>query len=186
MIIRLEPPHGVPPLLIGMSIDESRDAVALWGDVEELPATPGRAFALRARDEDLTRDVFAYFEDGAGGGVTAVEVWRPEPATRPGANVQVRYGELDVFGLPADDVLRILRDRGVEVDESDPFYPSCPRLLLGFNREGGAHADEETGMARFFESVLVSYPGYDDPERLAAERMRLEEDLRWHGIVPPR
>lgn len=134
----------------------------------------------------LTRDVFAYFEDGAGGGVTAVEVWRPEPATRPGANVQVRYGELDVFGLPADDVLRILRDRGVEVDESDPFYPSCPRLLLGFNREGGAHADEETGMARFFESVLVSYPGYDDPERLAAERMRLEEDLRRHGIVPPR
>lgn len=158
MIIRLQPPEGVPPLLIGMSIDEARNVMALWGNPEEVFDSPGEVPRLRVRDEGLTRDIFAHIGDD--GKVSAIEVWRPVLSKLQGEAVHVLYGDVDVFALPANDIIRFLRDRGVEVDESDPFYPSCPQLTLGFNREGGDDVEDESGISRFFESVLVARPGY--------------------------
>jgi hypothetical protein len=158
MIITLQPPEGVPPLLIGMSIDEARDAMTLWGDPEDVSTLPGEARRLRVRNETLTRDIFAHINDV--GTVSAIEIWRPTFSERQIEKVEVLYGDIDMFASPASDVLRQLRSQGVEIDESDPFYPSCPQLTLGFNREGGSDVDEESGVSRFFESILVAGPGY--------------------------
>ncbi|WP_285780800.1 hypothetical protein [Microtetraspora sp. NBRC 13810] len=141
-----------------MSIDEARNAMVLWGSPEEMFAAPGEAPRLRVRDEDLTRDIFAHIGDE--GRVSAIEVWRPVPSKHQSEAVHVLYGAVDMFALPASDIIHFLRDQGVEVDESDPFYPSCPQLTLGFNREGGDDIEGESGVARFFESVLVARPGY--------------------------
>ncbi|MEU6410992.1 hypothetical protein [Microbispora sp. NPDC046933] len=141
-----------------MSIDEARNVMTLWGSPEDVFAAPGEAPRLRVRDEGLTRDIFAHIGDD--GTVSAIEVWKPIPSKCQGEAVRVLYGDMDIFALPANDVIRSFRDRGIEVDESDPFYPNCPRLTLGFNREGGDDIEGELGVARFFESVLVARPGY--------------------------
>lgn len=159
VIIRLQPPEGVPPLLIGMSIDEARNAMAVWGDPREERPAPGEVYRLRVYDAGLTRDVFAYFEDEEK--VSAIEVWKPEDSKH--GTVRVLFGDIDVFSLPADEVMRALRARGIHVDETDPYYPYCPELVLGFTREGGEDVvDEESGLARYFQSVVVAPPGYYD------------------------
>ncbi|WP_370943405.1 hypothetical protein AB5J62_30460 [Amycolatopsis sp. cg5] len=99
MIFDLDPPRGVAPVLIGMGIEEARNAMGRWGLPEDVVGgiTPG----LRVRDPLLAYDVFAHFEDGSS--VTAIEVWRPlgeSPAS-------VVWRGIDIFKSPADIVLML-------------------------------------------------------------------------------
>ncbi len=157
MIIRLSPPAGVPPLTIGMSVDEALEAMSVWGEPRRLPPGPGRPPELRVEQDG--RDVFAFFEDGAT--LTAVEIWRPV-----GGDVTVLWEDVDMFATPADDILRQFRDRGITVDDSDPERPFLPDVTIGLNREGGPEAGPD-GIGRYIESVVVGPPGYyemDFPE----------------------
>jgi hypothetical protein len=152
MIIRLSPPAGVPPLTIGMTVAESLAAMSVWGAPRDITPGPGRTPELRVEKDG--RDIFAYFEDGAT--LTAVEIWRPV-----GGDVTVLWDGLDMFGTPADDILRRFRDRGITVDDSEPERPFCPDLTIGLNREDGPGAGPD-GVGRFIESVVVGPPGYYD------------------------
>ncbi|MFD8495712.1 hypothetical protein [Amycolatopsis sp. NPDC059657] len=151
MIFDLDPPRGVSPVLLGMSVNEARSAMGHWGLPEDVVGgiTPG----LRVRDSRLEFDVFAHFEDGSS--VTAIEVWRPLGES----SASVVWQGVDIFGNSADVVLRKIRDLGNGIDESDPRSPCCPDVAIGFNRTGGP---EFAGPAlpEFFESVLIAESGY--------------------------
>lgn len=68
---------------------------------------------------------------------------------------------IDVFSTPASEVFESLRNRGVLLDVDDVFYPVCPDLVIGFNREGSEERDpDDPRLSKFFESVLVAAPGY--------------------------
>lgn len=151
MQFKLDPPRGLPPLLIGMSRSEARGAMGFWGVPEEVAG--GMTPELRVRDSQLSFDVFAHFEDGAT--VTAVEIWRPLGDAAPA----VTWRGIDVFKTPPDLVLQRIRESGAEVDDSDPLNPFCPELTIGFNRSGGPEF-VGPGLPPWFESVLVAEPGY--------------------------
>ncbi|MCP2257441.1 hypothetical protein LX15_001126 [Streptoalloteichus tenebrarius] len=150
MDIRLSPPVGVSSVRLGMNQAEARQAMRHWAEPE---VVEGEFLGLRAKAKDLAFDIFALFEGGDS--VSAIEVWRPESE-----QVRVIFEGMDVFGLPASDVLRALRGRGIVVDESDPYYPCCPDLALGFNRAGDSGGSTPEGLSVLFESVLVAAPGY--------------------------
>jgi hypothetical protein len=158
LVINLVAGHGVPPLRFGMSIAEAHDALREWGT--PVGATgPGRGLPrLRVRDAVLTRDIFALFELGDER-LSAVEVWRPEEGDD---TVTVRFAEIDVFAAPAEDVIHQLEGRGFAIDQSDPFFPKCYRVMLAFNRDGGDDRDDR-GLSRYFESVTIAPPEYWRP-----------------------
>lgn len=150
--IELAPPGGVPPLVFGMSRAEASEAMRGWGEPRDGADTASRS--LNVRDDGLTRDVYAHFDEGDR--LTSVVIWRPEPGE---VHVVVRFRDIDVFGQPADAVLEALRQRGYVVDTSDRYFPLCKDIALGFNREGGEDCDDE-GLARHFNSVLTAAPGH--------------------------
>jgi hypothetical protein len=135
-----------------MSVDEAQEAMSVWGTPRRLAPGPGGSPELRVEKDG--RDIFAFFEDGAT--LTAVEIWRPV-----GGDVTVLWDGVDMFGTPADDILRQFRARGITVDDSDPERPFCPDLTIGLNRENGPGAGFD-GVGRFIESVVVGPPGYYD------------------------
>ena len=152
LTINLVAGQGAPPLRFGMSKAEARDALSIWGTPEEEDSVS--TTRLRVRDPQLTRDIFAHFERDER--LTAIELWRPEPGDTV---VNVMFGELDLFSGPAEEIMGQLRSQGIAVDQSDPFFPSCPEIALGFNRDGGDDRDDR-GLSRYFESVLIAPPGY--------------------------
>ncbi|WP_378734673.1 hypothetical protein [Nocardia brasiliensis] len=153
MNIELDPPVGIPPVLIGMSREEAFRALGVWGSPELLTGPTDR---LRVRDAELNVDIFVHLESADE--VTAIEIWRPED---PSADIVVEFHELDVFRTPAREVLAELRSQGVRIDDSDRYYPNCPELTLGFNLEGDGSAGlDEEGLSIYFESALVAGPGY--------------------------
>jgi hypothetical protein len=154
LVINLVANEGVPPLRFGMSVAEVDEALSVWGTPESASAPNDTTTKLRVRDAGLTRDIFALFERDDR--LTAVELWRPEEGD---PSVSVRFGDLDLFSTPAEEVIDQLEARGAAVDQSDPFFPKCHELTLGFNRDGGDDRDDR-GLSRYFESVLIAPPGY--------------------------
>jgi hypothetical protein len=142
MIISLVPPDGVPPLLLGMSVDEAMAAMRAWGTPEHVGVRG--EIQLRVKDDALTRDIFAFFEDGKS--VTAIEIWRPT-----GAEVCVLWEGIDIFGSAADQILAEVERRGTTIDLSERSHPVLPDVAIGFTWERRGNR---------FESVLVAKPGY--------------------------
>ena len=77
----------------------------------------------------------------------------------------VTYDGLDVFTMPAADLVAELRRHTPVHEEEDGHSYTAPELLLAFWRPTTPETpDDEDG--RFFESALLARPGYyDDPPR---------------------
>ncbi|MBB4742291.1 hypothetical protein BJY16_005750 [Actinoplanes octamycinicus] len=158
MLLELDPPRGVPPLLLGMTIDEARAAMREWGEPEDVRG--GMSPSLRVMGPGLCFDVFAHFEDDAT--VTAIEVWRPE-----GADTAVTWRGGDVFRTPIEQTLRRIQAFGITVDDSDAQGPCCPDLTLGFNMPDPP----------FIKAVLVAAPGYYTADPQLDETVNAYVDL---------
>jgi hypothetical protein len=78
--------------------------------------------------------------------VASIEIYRPGPGVR------VLYQGIDVFALPADEVVGLLRILTPVTIEDDGYTVVAPELLLALGREDG----------KYFESVLLAKPGYYD------------------------
>jgi hypothetical protein len=102
--------------------------------------------------------------------VNAIEVWRPHE------HDVVRYRDVDVFGLPAREVVNRL-GRHVELlpnDDGDGF--KARGLHLALWRPFAADDDPDETEGYFFQSVLVARPGYDDTPAEAAARIAAGEE----------
>jgi hypothetical protein len=155
----LDPPHGVGPLLLGMEMDEARAALETLGP---LTSTTSGEIALHLPSG-------LGFSLGFGVGptrnrVNAIEVWRP------GGHDVVRYHDVDVFGLPAREVVeRLRRHVDLRPNEDDGF--TARELYLALWRPFAADDDPDEEQGYFFQSVLVARPGYDDTPAEAAARL---------------
>lgn len=157
MRIELNPPFGVAPLEIGMSLDEAVTACRVWGDVgvsrgmDEIPTL----IADHPRFEVVARL-------GDGTGVTTIDVWRPRPATQPGGTeITVCCEGLDVFGTPARELLAALASLGRPVEDAHTARPLLPGLALVLVRE--PHEDDPMdtdGLPLRFARVRVARAGY--------------------------
>jgi hypothetical protein len=147
----LDPPHGIDPLRLGMSPGEARVALEMLGP---LTSTAHGELVIRLPSG-------LGFSVGFGVGstrdrVNAIEVWRPHERD------VVRYRDVDVFGLPAREVVNRL-GRHVELlpnDDDDGF--KARGLHLALWRPFAADDDPDETEGYFFQSVLVARPGYDD------------------------
>ena len=156
----LDPRHGVGPLRLGMTVDETRSALATLGP---LTSTAYGELALRLPSG-------LGFSVGFGVGptrdrVNAIELWRPT-----GRDV-VRYRDIDVFGLPAREVVeRLRRLVTVEPNEDDDGF-TARDVYLALWRPFAAADDPTEEQGYFFQSVLLARPGYDDTPAEAAARL---------------
>ncbi|MFC4145142.1 hypothetical protein ACFO0M_02630 [Micromonospora mangrovi] len=160
MELVLDPPHGVGPLRLGMRIDEARAALRTLG-----PLTP-----TAHGEVALHLPSGLGFSVGFGVGptrdrVNAIELWRPTEQD------VVRYRDVDLFGLPALDVVERLR-RHVDLapNEDDDGF-TARELYLALWRPFAADDDPDEEQGYFFQSVLLARPGYDDTPAAAAARL---------------
>jgi hypothetical protein len=148
MEILLDPPRAAGPFVIGMPVS---DAVEMLRTVEGY-----REPRLGA----CMNPYLAHYESGlsislgpdARGLLHAVELYYPE------RDVTVLFGDIAVFDLPADEVIRLLRAvTPIEVDHGGSTV-IAPALLLAF----GNPMERDNADGLFFESVLLAAPGYYD------------------------
>ncbi|MCD0484800.1 hypothetical protein LO771_20985 [Streptacidiphilus sp. ASG 303] len=162
MDFTLEPPTGIGPLRIGMARDAAATALDSLRDPSAVSESdrPGqhvfRPSGLMISIH-CTRDA-----------LESVELGRPSAPTD-----RVVFRDLDVFALPAREVVRRLRAHTpVEADPDDPASFTAPDLLLGLWRPFAADDEPDEEQGHFFSSVLLARPGYDDTPAQAAERLR--------------
>lgn len=156
----LDPPYGISPLRLGMSSEQARAALRTLG-----PLAP-RAYGELA----LRLPGGLGFSAGFGVGptrdrVNAIEVWRPRD------HDVVRYRDVDVFGLPAREVVDRLRRHVELVPDEDGDGYTARDLYLALWRPFAADDDPEETDGYYFQSVLVARPGYDDNPAEAAARL---------------
>ena len=156
----LDPPHGIVPLRLGMTTGEARAALETLGPL--MPTAYG----------ELTLHLASGlgFSVGFGVGptrerVNAIEVWRPHERD------VVRYRDVDVFGLPASQVVERLRLHVEIVPNEDDDGFTARELYLALWRPFAADDDPDETQGYFFQSVLVARPGYDDTPAEAAARL---------------
>jgi hypothetical protein len=161
MEFALDPPHGVGPLRLGMTTDEARAALETLG-----PLTP-----------TVDGEVALHLPSGLGfsvgfgvgrtsGRVNSIEVWRPH-----GVDV-VRYRDVDVFGLPALEVVDRLRAFvALTPSEDDEDSFSAREFCLALWRPFAADDDPDDEQGHYFQSALVARPGYYDTPAEAAARL---------------
>lgn len=156
----LDPPHGVGPLRLGMAIDDARAALETLGPLSStaygelaLHLPSGLGFSL-GFGVGPTRDR-----------VNAIEMWRP--AERD----VVRYRDVDLFSMPALEVVeRLRRHVDLRPNEDDDGF-TAPELYLALWRPFAADDDPGEEQGHFFQSVLLARPGYDDTPAEAAARL---------------
>ncbi|MET7669496.1 hypothetical protein [Micromonospora luteifusca] len=156
----LDPPHGVGPLSLGMTFDEARGALETLGRLT--PTTHGELFL------HLPSGLSFSVGFGVGptrGRVNAIEVWRPHEQD------VVRYRDVDVFGLPALEVVERLRHHVDIVPNEDDDGFTARKLYLALWRPFAADDDPDEEQGHFFQSVLLARPGYDDTPAEAAARL---------------
>lgn len=152
MNLELQPPIGVGPVRIGMTMDEAEAALRQIdgfksGDTS-LQQNPGWGHYEHA----LSISAFP----GPGCLIEAIEVHRP---SRP---VVVRYDGIDVFGLPAAEVTELLLAKtSIRMEESGAAAVA-PELYLSLWRPGVEDEDEDEEQFYYYQSALIAAPGYDD------------------------
>lgn len=160
MELVLDPPHGVGPLRLGMTVDEARAALEMFGPLK--PAAYGAATVGLPSGLGLSV--------GFGAGATrdrvnAIEVWRPYERD------VVRYCGVDIFGLPALEVVRRLRSHiDLVPNEFDDGF-TARDVFLALWRSFAADDDPDEAQGYFFQSVLLARPGYNDTPTEAAARL---------------
>jgi hypothetical protein len=161
MDFELDPPRGVGPLRLGMPRSEADAALESLRDLDAVSGSdePGRHIF---RPSGLMISIGCMREC-----LAAVELGRPQDRSD-----SVRFQGIDVFALPAREVVERLRARArVEAADDDPASFVAPDLLLSLWRPFEAD-DPEEEQGHYFSSVLVAEPGYYDTPAQAAERAR--------------
>jgi hypothetical protein len=151
MILRIEPPHRVGPLEIGMPIELAQQALKdILGFKHPRPG-------------ERTNPFFGHYESGLSvsvgpdhaGRLLAVEIYGP------GHDAKVLFGSISLFSLTADDVIRQLSAVTTVHIEEDGHGAIAPDLLLALWRGVVPDGpDDEDG--RHWQSVLMAKPGYYD------------------------
>ncbi|MFI9809163.1 hypothetical protein ACIHEJ_33275 [Streptomyces sp. NPDC052301] len=155
MDLVLDPPRGVAPILLGMTLDEAVAAASDWGE-PRVPRRPGRNSAKASWTLDHV-SVQALAEDGIH--VTAVELWWPGEGRVSGTRVLLEGDE--VFTTPAATLFQRAAERGSTVDTSQPEYPVIPGVSLGFTRQTSQNVERDAdGLPTCVTSVLVGDENY--------------------------
>lgn len=152
MGIVLAPPTGAAGVCIGAGRAEAARQAAVHGDPETFRRGDETIASLIVRGTSGPT-IFVYFDDSDV--VNAVELARPDDGE------SVTFHDIDVFGTPADEIIQALvRHTEVEVTEGGRSV-TAPSLFLALWRATVPQsAEDEEG--RYFESVLVASPGYND------------------------
>lgn len=152
MGITLEPPTGAAGIEIGASRADAEKQCAVHGEPETFRRADETVPSLVVR-RSQGATIFVYFDDADT--VEAVELGRPDDGE------SVTFRDLDVFATPADEVMEALNQHA-EVEVTDGSHAAtAPSLYLAFWRPT-VPEDPEDEEGRYFESVLVAAPGYDD------------------------
>jgi hypothetical protein len=156
----LDPPHGVDPLRLGMTTDEARAALERLG--RPTPTAHGE-LALHL-PSGLGFSV-GFGVGPTGGRVNSIEVWRPHERD------VVLYRDVDVFGLPALEVVERLRAHVALVPNEDDDGFTARELCLALWRPFAEDRDPDEEQGYHFQSALVARPGYYDTPAEAAARL---------------
>ncbi|MEU3480447.1 hypothetical protein ACI2LO_06985 [Streptomyces sp. NPDC033754] len=157
MDLHLEPPHGVRPVRLGMTLDEAVAAATTWDEPRVRTRRGSRRGSLSTSCEGVGVEVLLEEEDT----VTAVELWWPgEGKASP---TRVLLNGQDVFRTPAVDVLGLLGEQGWRVHDAGGEDPFVAGLSLGFTRRTSQEVPREPGgLPVCFTSVLVGGESYYD------------------------
>lgn len=156
MHLDIHPPTGVGPLRFGMEFTEAADLVSEWGEVKVAePAQGWTAFKAVVVHPDF--EVVLLVDDGRT--LTGVEAWRFEHDT---ADVTVEFDGMDVFRMPAREVVARLTEAGHDADTSDEEVAVFPNLALLLSRETSrdVELDDTDGFPLHFHYVLAAPGGY--------------------------
>ncbi|ROQ26219.1 hypothetical protein EDD98_5838 [Streptomyces sp. PanSC19] len=157
----LEPPAGVGPLRIGMPRHDADAALDSLRD-PSAPSASDRPGQHVFRPSGLMVSVHSMQ-----GVLQAVEFARPLDTTD-----RVLFHDLDVFALPAREVVAGIREHTrIEADPEEPAF-IAPDLLLSFWRPFEADDDPDDEQGHYFARVLLARPGYYDTPAEAEERLR--------------
>jgi hypothetical protein len=158
MDLVLDPPRGVAPILLGMTLDEALAAApGNWGEPRVL-RRPSRNSAKASWTLDHV-GVQALVEGGTQ--VTAIELWWPGEDRVSSTHVMLEGDE--AFTTPAEDLFRRAAERGWTVDASQPEYPVIPGVSLGFTRQTSQKVERAAdGLPRYVTSILVAGTDYYD------------------------
>ncbi|CAM5343721.1 hypothetical protein [Streptomyces narbonensis] len=160
----LDPPRGVAPVRLGMTLDEAVAAVSGWGRPRVYRADAVRDFDLVSTEYHGIGFQAAMERDHR---VTAVTVWGPDEDEA--LDVQVLLDGLDVFRTPADEILAHAARNGRRIDNEDPEAPYVPGVTLAFTRTTSQNVPRDaTGLPTHFTSVLVANENYRTAEPLGA------------------
>jgi hypothetical protein len=152
MGIVLEPPTGAAGVLIGSTRAEATRQCAAFGDPQPFRRHDEANPSLSVR-HPAELSVFVYFDDADV--VNAVELSRPDHGEI------VAFGDIDVFGAPAEDVVdRLRRITPIEVTDGGRSATAAGLLLALWRPTLPESAEDDEG--RHFQSVLVARPGYYD------------------------
>ncbi|MFG2519192.1 hypothetical protein [Streptomyces sp. NPDC048527] len=156
MDLVLDPPRGVAPILLGMTLDEALTAApGNWGEPRVL-RRPAQSSAQASWTLDHV-GVQALVEDGTT--VTAIELWWPGEGRTSSTRVLLDGDE--VFTTPAQDLFARAAERGWTIDTSQPEYPVIPGVSLGFTRQTSQDVERDAdGLPRCVTSALVGGEDY--------------------------
>jgi hypothetical protein len=150
----LDPPVGVGPVRLGMTRDEAREALASLGDPREFNRGAGSYPGWMVQ-----RASTVFVECGADGRVVSIELATPGFGQKN--DDEVVFLGIDLFGLPAPEILAALEAQGVRLVESEGGSSfTAPDRVLALWRDGGPVGAD--GKPLYFEAALVAKPGYYD------------------------
>ncbi|MCX5093836.1 hypothetical protein OOK36_34120 [Streptomyces sp. NBC_00365] len=151
MDLIIDPPRAAGPVEIGMPIGAAEQALRSISGF--LPPTPGErrapGFAHYTSEMSIAVDAT---QDGR---VRSIEIYRPTEG------VDIRLGEISIFGVPADEVILRLGEMASLQVEDEGLRVVAPSLLISLWR-GTLPESPEDEDGRYFESVLIAEPGYYD------------------------
>jgi hypothetical protein len=147
--IVLDPPRGIGFIEIGMPFDLA---------IEALNRLPGKKPLRPGRRE---QPGLAHYDTGLSIGVGMLDAWIVNSIEiwRPSRDVTVMFRGIDVFAVPASDLIEQFRViAAIEVHDGGQRVVA-PDLLLALWR-GVLPENPEDEDGRYFQSVLVAKPGY--------------------------
>ncbi|MFD9221874.1 hypothetical protein ACFWDI_18115 [Streptomyces sp. NPDC060064] len=157
MDLIVDPPRGVAPVQLRMTLDEALAAVSPWGEPKVRSRRNRPSMNISTSCGGIGFQVL--LEDG--NRVTAIELWSPGEGKE--SSTRVLLDGDDVFQTPAAEIFRRAVERGWTVDESQVEYPLIPGVSLGFTRQTSQEVPRDSdGLPLYVTSVLVGGESYYD------------------------